>query len=94
MFDYVNKNITMSAVHLKAEIHKYLDAVKDETFLRAVHSMLNTYLQHSEAIVGYRADNQPISQHQLLVELEAGEAQIEQGKYLTIEELMQEAEQW
>lgn len=84
----------MSATHLRDEIHKYLDAVKDETFLRAVHSMFNTYLQHSEAVVGYRPDNQPITHRQLLAELEASEAQIEQGDYLTIEELIQEAEQW
>lgn len=84
----------MSAAQLKTELHKYLDAVKDETFLRAVHSMFNTYLQHSEAVVGYRSNNEPITQQQLLADLEASEAQIERGEYLTIEELIQEAEQW
>ncbi len=84
----------MSAAQLKTELHKYLDAVQDETFLRAVHSMLNTYLQHSEAVVGYRPDNQLITQQQLLANLEASEAQIERGEYLTMEELLREAEQW
>lgn len=84
----------MSSAQLKTQIHEYLDAVKDETFLKVVHSMLNTYLQEQENIIGYRSDNQAITQDDLIKNLEESEASIERGEFLTIDELMVEAEKW
>lgn len=84
----------MSATQLKTQIHEYLDAVKDETFLKVVHSMLNTYLQEQQNIVGYRSDNQAIIQDELIKNLQESEAAIERGELLTIDELMAEAEKW
>lgn len=51
------KQMLMSAVEIRAEINRYLEQVKDESFLKVVHSMLNTYVQEQEdPIVGYEAD--------------------------------------
>lgn len=83
----------MSATQLRTQIHEYLDAVKDETFLKVVHSMLNTYLQEQH-IVGYRSDNQAITQDELMENLVESEAAIDRGEFLTIGELMLEAEKW
>lgn len=84
----------MSAAQLKTQIHEYFDAVKDETFLKVVHSMLNTYLQEQQNTVGYRSDNQAIIQDELIKNLQESEATIERGAFLTIDELMVEAEKW
>jgi hypothetical protein len=84
----------MSAAQLKTEIHEYLDAVKDETFLKVVHSMLNTYVQENQIIVGYRPNNQSITQDELIEELLASEAAIERGEFLTIDQLIEESEKW
>lgn len=84
----------MSTAQLKTQIHDYLDAVKDETFLKVVHSMLNTYLQEQQIVVGYRSDNQSITQDELLENLKDSEAAIERGEYLTIDELMAASEKW
>ncbi len=84
----------MSTAQLKTQIHVYLDAVKDETFLKVVHSMLNTYLQEQQIVVGYRSDNQAIAQDELLENLKESEAAIERGEFLTIDELMAASEKW
>jgi hypothetical protein len=84
----------MSTAKLRTEIHAYLEAVRDETFLKVVHSMLNTYVQENQIIVGYRPDNEAITQSELIAELMASEAAIERGEYMTIDQLMEDAEKW
>ena len=50
----------MSAVEIRAEISTYLEKVKDESFLKVVHSMLDTYLKEQEdPIVSYDIDGTP-----------------------------------
>jgi hypothetical protein len=52
----------MSAVEIRAEIQSYLEQVKDESFLKVVHSMLGTYVQELEdSIIGYEADGSPVT---------------------------------
>jgi len=47
----------MSAVEIKNQIHKYLDQV-DESFLKAIHSMLDTYVKGKEdKVIGYDVKN-------------------------------------
>lgn len=51
----------MSTVEIRAEINRYLELVEDESFLKVVHSMLNTYVREQEdPIVGYEADGTPV----------------------------------
>ena len=50
----------MSAVEIKAQINKYLDQV-DDSFLKVVHSMLDTYVKIQEdPIIGYGVDGKPL----------------------------------
>ena len=56
--------------------------------------MLNTYLQEQQIVVGYRSDNEPITQDELLENLKESEAAIERGEFLTIDELMAASEKW
>lgn len=48
----------MSAAEIRLEIDRYLDLVKDERFLKVVHSMLNTYIQEKveDPVIGYEID--------------------------------------
>lgn len=51
----------MSTVEIRAEINAYLDQVKDESFLKVVHSMLNTFIkEQKDPIIGYEVDGTPI----------------------------------
>lgn len=48
----------MSAAEIRLEIDRCLDLVKDESFLKVVHSMLNTYIQEKveDPVIGYEID--------------------------------------
>ncbi len=50
----------MSTVEIRSEIELFLDQV-DESFLKVVHSMLNTYLeQQKDPVIGYEVDGTPV----------------------------------
>ena len=90
------KQMLMSAVEIRAEIQSYLEQVKDESFLKVVHSMLGTYVQEQEReIIGYRTDTlKPVYKEGLVAELDAIVAKVKNGDYVTLEELEAEAENW
>jgi hypothetical protein len=86
----------MTAVEIRAEISQYLDKVKDESFLKVVHSMLNTYLKEQEdPIIGYDVDGNPkrASVMQAVYDEEVRAAR-EEGKFITLEDLEKEMETW
>ncbi|MBK9488721.1 MAG: hypothetical protein IPO07_07945 [Haliscomenobacter sp.] len=56
--------------------------------------MLNTSVQENQIIVGYRPNNQSITQNELIEELMASEAAIDRGEFLTIDQLIEESEKW
>lgn len=85
----------MSAAEIKAEINLYLEKVKDETFLKVVHSMLDTYVkEHEDPIIGYDIDGLPlyasVAKKRFKKQLEG----VKRGEYITIEDLEKEMESW
>jgi len=78
----------MSAVEIRAEIQSYLEKVEDESFLKVVHSMLDTYVKEQEKeIIGYRTDtHEPVYKGELADELDATVARVEAGEFITLEE--------
>ena len=92
----ITKQILMSTVEIRAEIQSYLEKVKDERFLKVVHSMLDTYVKEQEnEVVGYRAStHQPVYKNELAAELDAAVAEVEAGDFMTLEELQAEVEKW
>ena len=47
----------MSSLEIRHEIDFFLGQVKDESFLKVLHSMLGTYVQEQEdPIIGYETD--------------------------------------
>ena len=86
----------MSTVEIRSEINRYLDLVQDESFLKVVHSMLGTYLEQQEdEIIGYRIDSdEPIYKSKLGDELDAIVKEVEEGDFITLEDLKAESETW
>ena len=49
----------MSSIQLRTEINTYLDQI-DSSFLRVVHSMLSTYVEEKNTILGYKTSGEPL----------------------------------
>ena len=93
---YDVKQMFMSAAEIRAEINSYLEKVQDESFLKVVHSMLDTYLKENEdPIIGYDIEGNPkrASVMRKVYEEEIRAAR-EEGAFITIEELEKEMESW
>jgi hypothetical protein len=90
------KQLLMSAVEIRTEIQSYLEQVKDESFLKVVHSMLETYVhEQAKEIIGYRTDTQePVYKNELAAELDAAVAEVDAGDFITLEELEAEIAKW
>lgn len=91
----ITKLMIMSAVEIRAEINAYLEKVQDESFLKVVHSMLDTYVQEQEdPIIGYEIDGTPVrasaAREELLADVEAAR----NGEYITLEDFQKEVETW
>ncbi|MCB0582308.1 MAG: hypothetical protein KDD10_23720 [Phaeodactylibacter sp.] len=86
----------MSAVELRSEIELFLGQVKDESFLKAIHSMLNTYISEKveDPIVGYEVDGTPIFASALGDELDKEVEAARQGKHISVEELEKRSKEW
>ena len=87
----------MSAVELRTEIDSLLDVVqnKNESFLKVVHSMLSTYAQElDDPVLGYETDGTPLTASAFLKQADEAMAAVEQGDYVTLEELEKESEEW
>ena len=89
------KQMLMSAVEIRAEINSYLEKVQDESFLKVVHSMLNTYLKEQEYVIeGYDLEGNPKTANELMDKYEAGIAAVEAGDFITVEELREKSKEW
>ncbi len=86
----------MSAVDLKAEINRYLDQIDDQTFLRVVHSMLDTYVhqQEEDPVVGYDVDGTPKRASEMKEQLRQEVEKANRGEYTSIDDLHDKSEQW
>jgi len=86
----------MSALEIRTEIKNYLEQIKDESFLKVVHSMLNTYVneQMEDPVVGYDMDGTPLYASEAKKLFEEDLKAVEQGEYITREDLRKEAATW
>jgi hypothetical protein len=84
--------IIMTATALRKEVQKYISRA-DERFLRMVHSLAKEYVKNDDKVIGYHV-GKPIKKSHFLAELKEAEEQIEQGKYITINDLEKESKKW
>lgn len=86
-----SKSMLMSAAEIRAEIDRYLDQVKDESFLQVVHSMLDTYVQQQQdPIIGYDADGNAVRASEARKQFEEDLEGVERGEYTTLEDFEKE----
>jgi hypothetical protein len=86
----------MTALEIRTEINNYLKQIKDESFLKVVHSMLDTYVKEQEdPIIGYDIEGNPkrASVMKTLYD-EQVKAAREEDKFTSLEDLEKEMETW
>jgi hypothetical protein len=95
----MQNHITMYAEDIKAVLHQRIEQA-DIRLLQIVYAMVETYIeQHSIAapdkdLAGYPVHDEPLTIAELKQKIALAEEQIDQGVYLTLEDLEKEAESW
>ena len=86
----------MSAAEIRSEIDRYLDLVKDESFLKVVHSMLGTYVKEKveNPIADLTITGIPSTKEEIDVSIEKAEEQIARKEYYSIDEVKEKTAQW
>ncbi len=83
----------MSNIQLRSEIGKFL-VMADERLLSSVYSMMKSYLEHEEGIVGYSVEGNPLTKKDLLQLVEESRNEALQGKVIGADALLAEIESW
>jgi hypothetical protein len=83
----------MSNIQLRTEIGKLLDFA-DERLLASVYSMMKSYLEHDQSIVGYTVEGQPLTKEDLLELVETSRKEALEGKVIGAEALLEKIENW
>lgn len=77
----------MSATEVKAEVHRLIDQIDDETYLRGVMDAMRSELGQTTDIAYELSEDE-------LVQLPASLESVEKGRYTTNEQLKTEVKQW
>lgn len=88
----------MGIQHIKDVLHLRIEQA-DEQFLQIIYAMVEAYaeqhqLEDAQTIVGYRAGEEPITIEALKEKIARAEQQIDDGDYLTPEQLQEESQAW
>jgi predicted transcriptional regulator len=86
------KVMLMSTVEIRSELHQLIDQV-DERFLKAVYLMVSAY-QQEDPIAGYDLQGNPKLASEMMDKYEAGIAAVEEGNFITADELEEKSQQW
>ena len=84
----------MSNTEIKTQIVQYLEKV-DDSFLKAVHSMLKTYVkEQEETIIGYDIDGKLITASEARKQYAKDIKKVKEGKFSTIKKVRKKSEKW
>jgi hypothetical protein len=84
----------MSKIELRSQVHHLIDDI-DDSFLKVIYSMLETYVQEKEnSIIGYDIAGKPISVKDAGVEYSKRNNNMKSGNFITLEELKREVSEW
>ena len=78
----------MKKIAIKEALHNKIDTIKDKSFLRIVHAMLEEYLKETSAIVGSKSSGEPITQADLMAMVEETEADVKAGRVHSHQEVI------
>lgn len=85
----------MSVRDLKFSINQILEKTDDEEFLQIILALLRRSLpDENPAIVGYDADDKPLTAQQLEKEVVAASKRVKSGKFIRHEDLKQQMKNW
>jgi hypothetical protein len=93
-----NANL-MGAEQIKAILHQRIEQA-DERFLQVIYAMVETYAEQyqtsgsDDEAIGYTPQGEPITVAELKAKINLAENQIDQGEFLTPEQLLQESQGW
>ncbi|MEL6717826.1 MAG: hypothetical protein AAFO82_00750 [Bacteroidota bacterium] len=82
----------MTVTEIKADLYQSIEQL-DEKFLKAVYAMVKTYTAKEE-IIGYHLNGMPITQNELEEQIQIGEEQIQEERYVSTEELKAKRDLW
>ena len=83
----------MSNMQLRSEIGKLL-GLADERLLSTVYSMMKSYIEHDESIVGFTVEGEPLTKQDLLTLAEDSMKDGLKGKVIGADDLVAEIEHW
>ena len=75
----------------KLRIIQQLALVNDEQLLKEIGAMLN---ESKDSIVAYDIDGSPLTKNKLISQIEAAESRIDNGHFLTQDEVEKEVRSW
>jgi len=81
--------MTNSAI--RKDIHKAIDTIKDDSFLKAVHVIISDKMEQEE---DYTLPGKPMSISTLKKRVKAAREQVKRGHYTTQKNLEKEAAKW
>ncbi len=87
--------MTNQTSELRADLHRYIDLL-DDKFIAVVHAMVDTYIeQHKDdPIIGYDINGKPMHASEAKAEFKRRNQAIDDGDFITIEQLKKESKKW
>ena len=76
----------MTITEKKAQIHDYLEQV-DDSFVQAIHAMLDTYITKQNEIVGYDINGNPKSASKMKEVYREGLEAVKRGEGKSLKEM-------
>jgi len=81
----------MGALELKESVLQYINSA-DERLLKVVKAVIESYQE--DEIVAYTVSGNPLTRNQYKIELTQAIEEINQGKFISQEDLEKESESW
>lgn len=81
----------MGALELKDSVLQYINSA-DERLLKVVKAVIESYQE--DEIVAYTVNGNPLTRNQYKIELTQAITEINQGKFISQEDLEKESESW
>jgi hypothetical protein len=81
----------MGALELKNSVLQYINSA-DERLLKVVKAVIESYQE--DEIISYAVNGNPLTRNQYKIELTQAIEEINQGKFISQEDLEKESESW
>lgn len=83
----------MGLIEKRDYIYSHLHQI-DENALNEIYRVIESKIGNQEDVVGYEADGTPMMKAQFIKSIKEAEDQIDRGKFITLEDLEKESENW